>query len=245
MKAVFLADAHLKNTDDEGYRRLMHFLDAMQAVDKLFIAGDFFDFWFCRDGHIYPEFIDIIQKLVDLKESGTHIAFCEGNHDFYLGTYFSDSLGMAVFTEWADIDLDGRKILISHGDTVDGSDRGYLLLRRILRSGLFYRIQRCVPLVLLWKIARLSSAVSKELSNESQDWLSTKMEAFSREKFKEGFDAVIMGHCHKPQIKEYIVDGRKRTFATLGDWVRHHSYLCYENGQFELKYFEENAVVRK
>jgi UDP-2,3-diacylglucosamine hydrolase len=238
MKAIFLADAHLKNADDYGYRHLMHFLDTMKAVDNLFIAGDFFDFWFCRDRRVYPEFMRIIGKLVDLKERGVRIVFCEGNHDFYLGSYFSEGLGMTVFTEWANIDLDGQKILISHGDTVDESDRRYLLLRKILRSGLFYRIQRNVPLVLLWKIARLSSIVSKELSNESQNWLATKMEMFSQEKFKEGFDAVIMGHCHKPQIKEYVVDGRRKTFATLGDWVKHHSYLYYENGHFALKYFK-------
>ncbi len=243
MKAIFLADAHLKNADDDGYRHLLHFLDTMQAVDNLFIAGDFFDFWFCRGRRVYPEFRCIIEKLVDLKERGVRIVFCEGNHDFYLGSYFSESLGMTVFTEWANIDLDGQKILISHGDTVDESDRRYLLLRKILRSGLLYRIQRNVPLVLLWKIARLSSIISKELSNESQNWLATKMEVFSQEKFKEGYDAVIMGHCHKPQIKEYIVDGRRKTFATLGDWVRHHSYLYYENGHFALKYFKANAAV--
>jgi len=236
MKAIFLADAHLKNADDDGYRHLMHFLDTMQAVDNLFIAGDFFDFWFCRDRRVYPEFLSIIEKLVNLRDHGVHIVFCEGNHDFYLGSYFSEGLGMTVFTEWANIDLDGQKILISHGDTVDESDRRYLLLRKILRSGLFYRIQRNVPLGLLWKIARLSSIVSKELSKESQNWLATKMEIFSQEKFKEGFDAVIMGHCHKPQIKEYMIDGRRKTFATLGDWVRHHSYLYYENGHFALKY---------
>ena len=214
----------------------------MQAVDNLFIAGDFFDFWFCRDRRVYPEFLRIIEKLVNLRDHGVHIVFCEGNHDFYLGSYFSEGLGMTVFTEWASTDLDGQKIYISHGDTVDESDRRYLLLRKILRSELFYRIQRNVPLVLLWKIARLSSIISKELSSESQNWLATKMEIFSQEKFKEGYDAVIMGHCHKPQIKEYMVDGRRKTFATLGDWVRHHSYLYYENGQFELKYFKATTT---
>jgi UDP-2,3-diacylglucosamine hydrolase len=125
---------------------------------------------------------------------------------------------------------------------VDETNRKYLFIRNILRSRLFYHVQKSIPLVLLWKIARLSSVASKELSSESQNWLATKMEIFSQEKFKEGYDAVIMGHCHKPQIKEFMVDGRRKTFATLGDWVRHHSYLYYENGQFELKYFKATTT---
>jgi UDP-2,3-diacylglucosamine hydrolase len=241
MKAVFLADAHLKHADDDGYRSLMNFFDHMVAVDDLFIAGDFFDFWFCRDGLVYPEFKEAIDKLVGLQKRGVRVALCEGNHDFYLESFFSKRLGMTVFTEWAAVVLDGRKILVSHGDTVDDTNKRYLSLRKILRSRLFYRIQRIMPLALLWKIARLSSMTSKELSTESENCIAEKMEEFSREKFIEGFDAVILGHCHKPMIKEYVIDGRKRTFATLGDWVKHHSWLYYEDGRFTLNYHSDNS----
>ena len=52
MKAVFLADAHLKNADDNSYLVLMHFLETLMPVDRLFILGDFFDFWFSRNGRL-------------------------------------------------------------------------------------------------------------------------------------------------------------------------------------------------
>lgn len=236
MKAVFLADAHLKHSEDEGYRNLMHFLDVMKGVDRLFIAGDFFDFWFCRNGRVCPQFSPIVDKLVEVKARGVQVTLCEGNHDFDLGSYFSDVLGMTVFTEWAAIDLNGQKILLSHGDTVDETNRQYLFLRKLLRSRLLFHIQRSMPLPLLWKIARMSSAVSKELSTAAADLLAKKMEKFSHEKFQEGFDAVILGHCHKPLMKECVVEGRKRIFATLGDWVKYYSYLYYEDGRFTLNY---------
>lgn len=237
MKAVFLADAHLKNANDRGYRDLMHFLDVLPEVDRFFIAGDFFDFWFCREGRVYPEFAPIIEKLIKLKQRGIHIVFCEGNHDFSMGSFFSDKLGMTVYAERADIDMDGRTILVSHGDTVDQTNRKYLLLRRILRSTPFFHFQRVIPLPLLWRLARISSMTSKELSPEMENLIAAKMEIFSQEKFKEGFDAVILGHCHKPLIKEYVAEGRKRTFVTLGDWIKYRSYLFYENGHFTLKDF--------
>ena len=57
MKAIFLADAHLKSSADEGYKKCLHFLDGLHGrgalpetesaevnnVDMLVIAGDFFE----------------------------------------------------------------------------------------------------------------------------------------------------------------------------------------------------------
>lgn len=256
MKAVFLSDVHLQSRRDRGYGDLMGFLKLIRgtgeqgkkelpapatdgaspclAIDRLFIAGDFFDFWFCQDDHVYPEFAEVVDRLAEIQSAGVQVNLCEGNHDFYLEDFFSKSLGMNVFTEWAVLDLDGHRILLSHGDTIDRRNRKYLLLRRILRSRLFYRLQRRVPVSLLWRLARISSRMSKELTVASQEALVEKMQVFAREKFQDGFDAVILGHCHKPLLQEYPLGGRKRIFATLGDWGEHHSYLSYENGCFAL-----------
>lgn len=243
MKCIFLADAHLKSRRDPCYRDLMEFLDGLRTggVDQLFIAGDFFDFWFCKDHQIYPDFEEIIEMLVLLKASGIRITFCEGNHDFFLKSYFGKKLGMTIYEDWAVIGLDGRKTLLAHGDLVDHSNRKYMILRKILRSRWFYEIQARVPSALLWRLARLSSYTSRKISLESEDRLVQKMLAFSMDKFREGFDAVILGHSHQPVLKEIQMAGRPKTFATLGDWTRHKSYLQYEDGHYRLCYHQRPA----
>ena len=260
MKAIFLSDAHLRRGNDTGYRYLVRFFDLLEGntvkigeqqteqpydgetyslgIDDLFIVGDFFDFWFCRNNHIYPEFRTMVAKLRELKTRGVRIHLCEGNHDFFLKDYFSKKLGMTVFSDRVVIDSDGQRILVSHGDTIDRSNIRYLLLRKILRSIIFYRIQQGIPSSILWGLARISSYMSKELSTKSEDELAEKMRTFSLEMFKEGFDAVILGHCHKPLLKEYIIEDRRKTFATLGDWIKRYSYLYYEDGRFKLYYYK-------
>jgi UDP-2,3-diacylglucosamine hydrolase len=240
MKSIFLSDAHLKSRRDPCYRDLIGFLDSLRGagVDKLFIAGDFFDFWFCKDHQIYPEFEEIIEKLVTLKAAGIQITLCEGNHDFFLKSYFGKKQGMSVYEDWAVIELDGRKTLLAHGDLVDRNNRKYMILRKILRSRVFYEIQTRTPSSLLWRLARLSSYTSRRLSLESEDRLVQRMLAFSMDKFREGFDTVILGHSHQPVLKEFLMDGRSKTFATLGDWTRHKSYLHYEDGQYRLCYYQ-------
>lgn len=258
MKVLFISDAHLRTRNSPGYRNLMCFFDSLEGkengavktgrrqgdakddgekltdVGDLYILGDFFDFWFSAGVFIYPEFRDVVEMLAELKERGIRVHLCEGNHDFFLADYFARQLGMEVITEWATINLEGHRVLISHGDTVDSRDRRYLLLRSLLRSSFFYKLQRALPVSFLWRIAQISARLSKELTAETTDTLSKKMHSFAWRKFKDGFDAVILGHCHKHSLENNEVSGAKKTLVLLGDWVQQYSYLCYENGDFNL-----------
>jgi UDP-2,3-diacylglucosamine hydrolase len=256
MKAIFLSDTHLKGPGDAAYGKLMHFLDRLQGrggtdggdrtadlftVDHLVIAGDFFDFWFGRDDAIYPGFQPVVEKLVVLKKSGIRISICEGNHDFFLMDYFSRKLGMDVYPDGADFHLDDLRIFVSHGDTVDRANRKYLALRSFLRSPFARGLQLRLPLALLWLVARFSSEISKGISGESQDSLAEVMYRFALGKFQEGYDAVILGHCHKPILREVQSGGRQKTFVALGDWVDHNSYLFYNDGCFIMKSFQSDG----
>ena len=251
MRAIFLSDAHLKGPGDAAYPKLIRFLDRLRGrgdggrpisadalvVDHLVIAGDFFDFWFVRGDIVYPGFQPVVERIAVLKQQGVRICLCEGNHDFFLGEYFTGRLGIEVYPEWAEFEIDGLRILVSHGDTVDRGNRKYLALRRFLRSRFARALQRRLPLKLLWRLARLSSEMSKEMSGESQDRLAEIMNRFAVGKFQEGYDAVILGHCHKPTLREAIYDGRRKTFATLGDWISSDSYLSCHDGRFALNRF--------
>ncbi|OHE22536.1 MAG: hypothetical protein A2Z43_00545 [Syntrophobacterales bacterium RBG_19FT_COMBO_59_10] len=249
MKTIFLSDAHLKGAQDGSCKKLLDFFDHLrdgvgtdgpgsgQPAGQLVIAGDFFDFWFERNEVIYPGFRPMVERLSLLNRSGIGVSLCEGNHDFFLAEYFSRRLGIAVYTEWMELELDGRRILVSHGDSVDSANRSYLALRRFLRSALVFKLQRMLPLAFLWRIAQFSSEMSKGMSRGAQDRLVEVMHRFALGKFMEGYDAVILGHCHKPVLRQKSYGGRQKTFATLGDWIAHDSYLLYENGHFTLNRF--------
>jgi UDP-2,3-diacylglucosamine hydrolase len=237
MRAVFISDAHLRSDRGEGYHRVLRFLDSLAGtVEHLFIVGDFFDFWFCGNGHIYPPFQKPIEKILRLQRMGVTVHLFEGNHDFSLGPYFR-SKGIEVYPDWADLTLEGQRFLISHGDTVDRANIRYLLLRSILRARFLFWVEERMPPGLLWKIAAASSSASKGLTLESQDVLAGKMKAFSLKKFEEGVDAVVLGHCHRPILQQYEVAGRKKVFVALGDWIDHFSFLVFEGGNFTLSFY--------
>jgi UDP-2,3-diacylglucosamine hydrolase len=255
MKAIFISDAHLKRATDERYAQLMNFLGDIKdgkarfmvnsdelgrdaaPIDDLYIVGDLFDFWFCQKEKIYPEFKLIINKLIELQKAGVSIHLSEGNHDFFMKEYFHNVLGMEVFEEQVDIKLDNLQALIAHGDMADKTNIKYILFRKVLRSRLFYHLQRFIPSSIRWALASISSTASKEMTIEDGSVLVEKMISFARERFKEDYDAVVLGHCHKPVLRHYVVEGKKKTFVALGDWIRHYSFLYYENSKFFLGYY--------
>jgi UDP-2,3-diacylglucosamine hydrolase len=226
MKAIFISDAHLRKSSDERYKKLMNFFDTVKEgnvqalvntdrkftektyIDDLYIAGDLFDFWFCQKEKIHPEFKPVINKLIELQKAGIRVHLSEGNHDFFMGEYFHDVLGMEVFEEMTDAKLDKLHFLIAHGDTADSANIRYILFRNTLRSRVFYNIQRFIPASIRWTLAGLTSTASKELTVEDGDALVKKMAAFALDKFKEGYDAVI-----------------------------HYSFLYYEDDNFFLRHY--------
>jgi len=252
MKAVFLSDVHLKDPKGADYERLIHFFDRLRGwrgtvsseisdaaltLDQLVIAGDFFDFWFSKGEAIYPGFRPIVDRMVALKQEGVRISLCEGNHDFFLTDYFSGKLGLDVHREWAEFHFDGLRILASHGDTVDSRNHTYLVLRRFLRSSITHRLEQLLPRSLIWRLARFWSKMSREACGEFRENMVESMHRFAVEKFREGYDAVILGHCHEPLLRQVFSGGREKTFVTLGDWMAHGSYLLFDDGRFTLQRF--------
>jgi UDP-2,3-diacylglucosamine hydrolase len=255
MKAIFISDAHLRNSGDERYSKLLNFFDDIKEghihasiepdkkstdttlIDDLFIAGDLFDYWFCTPDRLNPEFKPAIDKLIELKKAGIRIHLCEGNHDFFMEEYFHDVLGMEVYKEMTDAKLDNLNVLVAHGDTTDTTNTKYMLLRRALRSRIFFNFQRMIPFSIRWKLAALASSTSKELTVEEGDAHVKKMSTFALAKLRESYDAVVLGHCHVPGVNTYNVNGKDRVFATLGDWIRYYSFLYYENNKFFLRYY--------
>ncbi|MDD5711999.1 MAG: UDP-2,3-diacylglucosamine diphosphatase [Smithellaceae bacterium] len=253
MRAIFLADAHLRHRTDDNYRLLMDFLSRLVkddgsggagliAADALYIAGDFFDFWFGRGQRVHPEFSDAVAMLDRLAEKGVEIHLCEGNHDFFLKEFFAPR-EIQVHPEGYSFDLDGYRVLISHGDTMDRGNTGYLMLRFLLRSRAFYLLQKAIPLRVLWGIAATSSDVSKGLSPEKGDVIAAKASDCALEMFRQGIDVVLVGHSHRPILREYLIGGERKTFVSLGDWIHHFSYLYYADGKFTLSYYRPAVVT--
>ncbi len=232
MKAVFIADAHLKGLEDPNQKRLCSFLETLKDIDMLFILGDLFEFWTGYNQILEYHYAPILNQFKRLKESGTKMVYVEGNHDFSVAPFFKEILEGDVYSDSADIRLDGKRVFLSHGDTVEHSS-GYKIWRRFLRSSFFKIIIKITPPSLVWNIAMRLAKRSRG-NPKRGDVLNRLQGEFAREKIRQGFDVVMLAHSHVPGVSEATVNGLNGIYANPGDWIKEYSYLVYENGEIKL-----------
>lgn len=233
MRDVFIADAHLVDPSDANYRRMLDFLDGLRGNTRtLYLLGDIFEFWVGYRHVVFAPYVPLLEALRRLREAGTTIVCVEGNHDFHLGTYFTDILGCRVLPDGGEALIDGQRVWIGHGDLVNSRDRGYRLLRRVLRSWPMRALMALAPPDWTWTVARWASRQSqKGRPAKELRWVPEAMLAdHARQRFAEGYAAVVTGHFHAPLLQQ--VEGK--TLVALGDWIGQYSYAAWEDGAFSL-----------
>jgi UDP-2,3-diacylglucosamine hydrolase len=235
MRKIFIADAHLRQSADENYRRLLSFLATLPGTtDTLYILGDLFEFWVGYRRLVFPQYAPLIEQLRQLRAAGVELVYFEGNHDFNLGPIFTETLGARVYPGPAELVVDGRRLFICHGDQMNPKDYGYRLLRAILRSPLVRLLPSVLPPVLATRIAQLLDRTCGAPAPEKRRHdPTTVIRAFARERFAAGSDTVVTGHFHAP-FHEQLVGGE---IVSLGDWITDYSYAELSNGTFTLKTF--------
>ena len=233
MKDIFLADAHLRHPDDPPYRRLLAFLAEQRGqVRTLYLLGDIFDFWLGFRHTVYAAHVPLLAELRRLREAGTELVCVEGNHDFHLGPYFCEELGARVLADGGAVEIDGQQVYLAHGDLVNGNDRSYQRLRRLLRSPLIRGLAQVVHPDWTWGVYRwleARSGVGKPAKIDRQLPLEL-LRRHAADHFAAGCQVVITGHFHIPHYETTAAG----TLLSLGGWLEQSAYAVGEDGRFTL-----------
>ncbi|APF17021.1 metallophosphoesterase [Caldithrix abyssi DSM 13497] len=243
MKAYFISDLHLgareiENPELQRERVNGLFAQILKDATHLFVVGDFFDFWFEYKTVIPKQYFPVLFYLQKMREKGIEVHYLAGNHDFFLGTFFDRYLDVKTHADEAVVELKSKRFFIFHGDGVDPDDKGYRILKRILRSAFNQKLFRLIHPDLGIRLAKLVSGTSRKynkvnLKKRSED----AYVRFAEQKFAEGFDYVVMGHRHNPLVHE--AQGKK--YVNLGDWIVNYSYAVFDGNDLKLKFFTNQS----
>jgi UDP-2,3-diacylglucosamine pyrophosphatase LpxH len=217
---------------------LLDFLRHTES-DKLYLVGDIIDGWQLKRGWYWTQaHNDVVQKVLRKARKGTRVIYIAGNHDEvmrqFLGLAFG---GIEVCDEAVHTLMDGREFLVIHGDLYDAVVQharwlalvGDQLYTLILKLNQWFNHLRAKLGLTYWSLSQYLKHKTKKAVN----FMTSFEDAVAREARRRGFQGVICGHIHKPQIRN--IDGV--VYCNDGDWVESLSALV-ETREGELKIIE-------
>ncbi len=237
MANYFFSDAHLGEPDKEKeeikLQKIKSFFEVVRNDgEKLFILGDLFDFWFEYKHAIPKEHLKIVFQLAQIVESGMEVHYISGNHDFWLGDFLSREAGIRIHRDYFETTEQSKKLFLIHGDGLSPSDRGYRVLKRILRNRMNIWLYQKLPPDWGIPLAKSVAGMSRSYTSNRTLKFVKDYENYARQKIGAGYDAVIIGHLHMAVLKK-IDNG---VYLNTGDFIDNFSYGRMENGEFTLEY---------
>ena len=231
----FISDSHIGMVldENEAKRREKLFLvfnKIIKSGGTLIIGGDFFDFWFEFKKKAPTIYQNVFDELNKLKESGVDIHYVAGNHDYWDFGYFESTFVKSFYKNDLLIDNSDTKILVTHGDGLLKSDKGYRALKKVLRNKIFIFFFKLLGEKIGYKIGKKVSHSSQGYNHFDNNIEEIKHDIteYAEQKWNEGIDVVLVGHYHQ---KEIIVKESK-LLIFLGDWLKHYSVTKFDGKEW-------------
>jgi UDP-2,3-diacylglucosamine pyrophosphatase LpxH len=240
-RSVFISDTHL-GTRGARCDFLADFLGRI-TCQHLFLVGDIFDGWRLRKSWYWDEHHDdVLRQILRHARGGTAVTYIPGNHDemfrAWLDPFIPGGLeiaGIRLLAEAEHMTVDGKRLLIMHGDEFDSVVRyakflallGDWAYRAALDFNRWFNIVRRRLGYPYWSL----SAWLKRQVKEAVKTIDRFEHALAVEARRRGFDGVVCGHIHQAEIRHL----HGVLYLNDGDWVESCTALVeHHDGQLEL-----------
>lgn len=240
---VVLSDLHL-GTYGCHARELLNYLKDIQP-QTLILNGDIIDFWAFKKNYFPKEHLEVIRRILKLSANGTKTYYLPGNHDDTLRKFGEISLGGIQLRNKLVFQINNKTHWAFHGDVFDMSIQRARWLAKLGSKGYDFliKLNRSLNVIRGWlgmAPVSFSARIKKKVKGAVRyvsDFEETAIELAA----DNGYDYVICGHIHVPQIREVETkEGKKVIYLNSGDWIEHLTALEYENGDWRLYRYDES-----
>jgi UDP-2,3-diacylglucosamine hydrolase len=240
-KIYFASDFHLGlpagSLPVEREKKVVKWLNSVAGDAKeIYLLGDIFDFWWEYKLVIPRGFTRFLGTVSEITDSGIPVHFFTGNHDMWVGNYFSDECGMTIHTSPITTQFDGKRFHLAHGEGLGTKSTGYKILLSIFRNRplqvMYSALHPSIGIGIghRWSLnSRLGKGITKEfLGEEDEDLIRYARSVLENEKI----DYFIFGHRHLA-MKYNLMPETEIVF--LGDWIKNGSYAEWDGKDLSFK----------
>ena len=229
MATYFISDLHLERIESPITNIFTAFLDDLNQNDSLYILGDLFESWI-GDDNVSELSQYISDRLLMLSDRDISVAIMHGNRDFLIGEDFCKASSIELINDPRIIEIDTKKVMLTHGDELCTDDKEYQAFRSVVRNPLWQKDFLNFPISKREKIAGEAKDASKD-SKESKamEIMDVNTDAVLKAFNDHDIEIMIHGHTHRPNIHKVSNEGKNLTRYVLGDWSKNSAIILKWN----------------
>jgi UDP-2,3-diacylglucosamine pyrophosphatase LpxH len=231
---VVISDVHL-GTYGCHSKELLNYLKSIQPK-TLVLNGDIIDIWQFKKSYWPESHMKVIRQILKFVSNGVPVHYLTGNHDEMLRKFDDFHLGSFNIKNKLVLELGEERAWIFHGDVFDVTMQYSKWLAKLGAIGYdsLILLNSFVNWVLnLLKREKMSFSKKVKASFKNAVKFINSFEQTAAElAIDKGYQFVICGHIHQPEIRTITTDKGSVTYLNSGDWVENLSALEYHNGEW-------------
>lgn len=244
---VIISDVHL-GTYGCRATELLEYLKSIEPR-QIILNGDIIDIWQFSKRYWPESHMKVIRKLLKFVTEGVQVYYLTGNHDEMLRKFADFNLGSLTLLNKLSMDIGKKKAWIFHGDIFDVTMQHSKWLARLGAVG--YDSLVLLNTFVNWILVRFGKekmSLSKKIKNSIKNavkFINDFETTASELAIEKGYQYVICGHIHHPEIKEIKTSKGSVTYLNSGDWIENLSSLEYHSGEWSIYRHLDSAQKNK
>ena len=231
-----LSDLHL-GTYGCRAEELLEYLKQIEPA-RLILNGDVIDAWQFRKKYFPPSHWEVLERILEMANTGTIVYYLIGNHDDILRRFQSIDLGNIRLRQQLELRIQSKTYWFFHGDVFDASVLISPLLASLGGKGYDYLI-RINAWINSWRMSFGYPKISfahrvKRSVKHAVKFISDFEKQAIRMGIRKGVDVVVCGHIHQPCIEVIKSEEGSITYMNSGDWLENLTALEYVASQWSL-----------
>ena len=229
VELVIISDVHL-GTYGCHAEELLRYLKSIKPK-RLILNGDIIDVWQFSKRYWPKSHMQVVKHITGLLAKGTKIVYLPGNHDEMLRKFSGFRLGSFQIANKKVLSLAGKSAWVFHGDVFDVTMKYSKWLAKLgaMCYDLLILINSFVNFILkLFGKGKISlSKKVKDSVKQAVKFINDFEQTAADIAIENGYDFVVCGHIHHPEIKKIKTEKGEVTYLNSGDWVENLTALEY------------------
>ena len=242
---LVISDVHL-GTYGSHAKELLKYLKSVKPK-MVILNGDIIDMWQFSKRYWPKSHMSVIHILTKWISKGIKVHYITGNHDEMLRKFAGFKMGSLVIENKLLLELDGKKTWIFHGDVFDVTMTHSKWLAKLGSHG--YDMLIYINTFCNWvsvKMGRGKISLAKTIKNSVKSavkFLNDFEKTTADIAISNGYDYVLCGHIHHPEMKTIKTDKGQVEYLNSGDWIENLTALEYVDCKWSLFRYNENDFI--